>query len=127
MLSPILTGSAEGSAMTDVSAYDAQLAAGRHDRTEAKMRVDTSAIQSDRLAAPLCTRWFSARKAPLREGWYEVMSADGDRLMADWRKIGDVMAFWIYAEFGAIPIRRKIAHVKKWRGMLARANVSSDG
>jgi hypothetical protein len=127
MLSPILTVSPEGSAMTDVSAYDAQLAAGRHDRTDAKTRVDTSAMQSDRLGAPVYTRWFSARRAPLREGWYEIMSADGDRLMADWRKIGDVMAFWIYAEFGAIPIRKEIDHVKKWRGMLASANASSDG
>ena len=55
------------------------------------------------------------------------MSADGNRLMADWRKIGDVMTFWVYAEFGAIPIRKTIDHVKKWCAMLARANASSDG
>jgi len=113
--------------MTARSAYDAPPAAGRRERTETKTPADTSAIQSDRLAAPLYTRWFSARKAPLREGWYEVMSADGGRLMADWRKIGGEAAFWIYAEFGAIPIRKKLAHVKQWRGMLANANPANDG
>jgi hypothetical protein len=64
--------------------------------------------------------------APSREGWYEVMRTDGGQLMGDWRKIGGEAAFWTYAEFGAIPICRKIANVKKWRGMLASEDRSME-
>ena len=67
---------------------------------DAKTSVEASASQPDRLPAPMYTRWFSARKAPSREGWYEVMRDDGGHLMGDWRKIGGESAFWTYAEFG---------------------------
>jgi len=101
------------------STPDAAPVAAVSDGTDAKTPAEASAIQPDRLPAPIYTRWFPARKAPTREGWYEVMRDDGGQLMGDWRKIGGVTAFWTYAEFGAIPICRKIANVKKWRGMLA--------
>ena len=74
------------------------------DGTDAKTPIEASASPSDRLPAPIYTRWFSARKAPSREGWYEVMRTDGGQLMGDWRKIGGEAAFWTYAEFGAIPM-----------------------
>jgi hypothetical protein len=69
--------------------------------------------------APVFTPWFRANRPPAREGWYEVRTADGGRLMADWRTIGGESAFWIYAEFGANPMRKKIADVRIWRGRLA--------
>ena len=93
---------------------------------DTKASAEASSTQPDRLPAPIYTRWFSARKAPSREGWYEVMRADGGQLMGDWRKIGGESAFWTYAEFGAIPICRKIANVEKWRGMLASDDRSTD-
>ena len=97
------------------------------DGTDATTPVEASASLPDRLPAPIYTRWFLARKAPSREGWYEVMRTDGSQLMGDWRKIGGESAFWTYAEFGAIPMCRKIANVKKWRGMLANEDPSTDG
>ena len=101
------------------STPEVALGAAGSDGTDATTPVEASASLPDRLPAPIYTRWFSARKAPSREGWYEVMRADGGQLMGDWRKIGGESAFWTYAEFGAIPMCRKIANVKKWRGMLA--------
>jgi hypothetical protein len=101
------------------STPDAALGATGGGGIDARSPAQAWASPSDRLPAPIYTRWFSARKAPSREGWYEVMRADGGQLMGDWRKIGGESAFWTYAEFGAIPMCRKIANVKKWRGMLA--------
>jgi len=49
----------------------------------------------------------------------EVVSAADGRMMADWRCHGGEHAFWIYADFGPIPMRRKIWDVKKWRGLAA--------
>ena len=109
------------------STPDAAPGAAGSEGTDEKPPAQPSASQPDRLPAPMYTRWFSARKAPSREGWYEVMRTDGGQLMGDWRKIGGESAFWTYAEFGAIPMCRKIANVKKWRGMLANEGPSADG
>jgi hypothetical protein len=70
-------------------------------------------------AEPNRTPWFPARKSPVREGWYEVVSMADGRMMADWRCLGGEYAFWIYADFGPIPMRRKIRDVRKWRGLIA--------
>ena len=93
------------------STPDAPLGATGGGGIDARSPGQASASQPDRLPAPIYTRWFSARKAPSREGWYEVMRDDGGQLMGDWRKISGEAAFWTYAEFGAIPICRKIANV----------------
>jgi hypothetical protein len=103
--------------------------AARAGTTRAQRGKDTGKHFGDAERSPWGTRSYALvlGQASAVTRRLDVMSADGGRLMADWRKIGDVMVFWIYAEFGAIPIRKEIDHVKKWRGMLARANGSSDG
>ena len=83
-----------------------------------RTKLDMNARQRAGLAPP-CTPWFPARRPPCREGWYEVVSAADGRMMADWRCHGGEHAFWIYADFGPIPMRRKIRDVKKWRGLIA--------
>ncbi|QSI76798.1 MULTISPECIES: hypothetical protein [Niveibacterium] len=71
---------------------------------------------------PRLTGWFPANTAPVRDGWYEVQTEDGEQQMAQWAVLGGDRGWWQFRRVFGIDLRRSVRGIRRWRGLARPAN-----
>ncbi|MBB4013408.1 hypothetical protein [Niveibacterium umoris] len=65
------------------------------------------------------TAWFPAATDPAREGWYEVLTEDGEHCMARWARLNGETGWWASRRIFGIEVPRSMPDVLQWRGLVA--------
>ena len=74
------------------------------------------------MQATQVTDWFPSSTLPVRDGWYEIETEQGERLMAQWTKYGGDLRWCSVRRVFGVDLRRSLPGVRRWRGMASPAS-----
>jgi hypothetical protein len=69
------------------------------------------------MQAPQVTDWFPAATRPVRDGWYEIETDQGELQMAQWARHGGDHRWCSVRRVFGVDLRRSLQGVRRWRGM----------